>query len=66
MPRIPLPQPETMSEEQRKVYDDVLRGPRGTMKGPLLAALYSPELADRWQKFGEILRYRTSLPPRHT
>ncbi len=42
MPRIPLPQPETMSEQQRKVYDDVVSGPRGSMKGPLLAALYNP------------------------
>lgn len=66
MPRIPLPRPETMSAEQRKVYDDVVSGPRGSLRGPLLAALYRPELADRWQKFGEILRYRTSLPPRYT
>jgi 4-carboxymuconolactone decarboxylase len=32
--------------------------------GPLRAALHHPELADRWQEFGEILRYRTSLPNR--
>jgi 4-carboxymuconolactone decarboxylase len=32
--------------------------------GPLRAALHHPELADRWQEFGEILRYRTSLPHR--
>ncbi len=66
MPRIPLPQPETMSGKQREVYDDIVRGPRGSVKGPLLAALYSPELADRWQRLGEQLRYRTSLPQRHT
>lgn len=66
MPRIPLPRPETMTEEQRKVYDEVVRGPRGAMQGPLLAALYRPELADAWQKFGAILRYETSLPPRHS
>lgn len=62
--RIPLPDPETMSPEQRAVYDTVVRGPRGAVIGPLRAALHSPELADRWQKLGEFLRYRTSLPPR--
>jgi 4-carboxymuconolactone decarboxylase len=65
LPRIPLPRPETMSEAQRKVYDEIVGGPRGIVRGPLLAALYSPELADRWQRFGELVRYHTSIPPRH-
>ncbi len=63
MPRIPLPTPETMSAEQRRVYDAIVSGPRGTLVGPLRAALHSPELADKWQRLGELLRYRTSLPP---
>lgn len=66
MPRIPLPIPEAMSEEQRKVYEDVVAGPRGALRGPLLAALHRPELADKWQKLGELLRYRTCLAPRHS
>ena len=33
------------------------------MQGPLLAALHRPELAEKWQQLGELLRYRTSLPP---
>ena len=64
MPRIPLPTPETMTPEQRRVYDAVVSGPRGKLQGPLRAALHRPELADKWQQFGEVLRYRTSLPPR--
>ena len=28
------------------------------------AAMHRAELADKWQQLGEILRYRTSLPPR--
>ncbi len=64
MARIPLPTPETMTPEQRRVYDTVVSGPRGVLRGPLLAALHRPELADKWQQFGELLRYRTSLPPR--
>lgn len=62
MPRIPLPSMETMTPEQRRVYDAVVSGPRGELKGPLRAALHRPELADKWQQFGELLRYRTSFP----
>jgi 4-carboxymuconolactone decarboxylase len=62
--RIPLPTPETMTPEQRRVYDAIVSGPRGALRGPLRAALHRPELADKWQQFGELLRYRTSLPPK--
>jgi 4-carboxymuconolactone decarboxylase len=51
-----------MTPEQRRVYDAVVSGPRGELKGPLRAALHRPELADKWQQFGELLRYRTSIP----
>ena len=64
MARIPLFPLENMTEDQRRVYDAVVSGPRGVVVGPLRAALHRPELADKWQQFGEILRYRTSLPPR--
>jgi 4-carboxymuconolactone decarboxylase len=61
--RIPLPSPATLTPEQRRVYDAVVAGPRGKVQGPLLAALHRPELADKWQQLGELLRFRTSLPP---
>ena len=64
MARIPLFPLAEMTPEQRKVYDAVVSGPRGVVVGPLRAALHRPELADKWQQLGEILRYRTSLPPR--
>lgn len=64
MPRIRLPEPESMSPEQRAVYDKVVSGPRGRVQGPLRAAIHNAELADRWQALGELLRYRTSLTPR--
>jgi len=51
-----------MTPEQRRVYDVVVAGPRGALRGPLRAALHRPELADKWQQLGELLRYRTSLP----
>lgn len=64
MARIPLPNPETMTPEQRQVYDAIgsLRG--GHIPMPYRAALHSPELADKWQQIGELLRYRTSVPQR--
>ncbi len=64
MPRITLPAVETLSPEQRRVYDKVVSGRRGQLRGPLRAALHNPELADRWQALGELLRYSTQLPPR--
>ncbi|MEX3969996.1 carboxymuconolactone decarboxylase family protein [Paraburkholderia caribensis] len=66
MARIPLFSPESMTAEQERVYRAVVDGPRGTLVGPLRAALHRPELADRWQRFGEILRYGTTLPARLT
>ena len=42
----------------------MVSGPRGELRGPLRAALHRPELADKWQQLGELLRYRTSLPAR--
>jgi 4-carboxymuconolactone decarboxylase len=53
-----------MTPEQRRVYESIVSGPRGELRGPLRAALHRPELADKWSQFGELLRYRTSLPAR--
>ena len=64
MARIPLVTPESLTADQRVVYDKIVAGPRQKIVGPLRAALHSPELADRWQHLGEFLRYRTSLPAR--
>ncbi len=63
MPRIPLPAPEQMSPAQRAVHDAVVSGPRGQMVGPLRAVIHSPDLAGRWSRLGEFLRYSTCLPP---
>lgn len=64
MARIQLPSLESMTPEQRQVYDAIgsLRG--GHIPMPYRAALHNPELADKWQQIGELLRYRTSLPQR--
>lgn len=61
-PRIPLPGPDEMNAAQRAVYDKIVSGPRGTLVGPLRAALHNPSLADAWQALGQVLRFETSLP----
>lgn len=62
--RISFPTPETMTEAQLEVYEQIVSGPRRTLVGPLRAALHNPELADRWQRLGQVLRFETSLPTR--
>lgn len=64
MPRIPLPEPDEMTDAQRAVHASVVTGKRGKMIGPLRAVIHSPELARRWSAIGEFLRYDTCLPPR--
>lgn len=64
MPRIPLFPHDTMDDAQRAVLERIVSGPRGRIQGPLRAALHNPELADRWQALGALLRYGTTLPPR--
>ncbi len=64
MSRIPILTPDLMTADQKRIHDAVVSGPRGMLVGPLRAAIHRPELADKWQQFGELLRYRTSLPAR--
>jgi 4-carboxymuconolactone decarboxylase len=66
MSRIELPTPESMDLAQKEVYDKIVSGPRGKIQGPLRAAIYNAELADKWQALGALLRYKTSLTPRHS
>ena len=65
-----------MTPEQRAVADAIMKGPRASVGSPAAAAgatsLSSPfnvwnrkpELADRLQRVGEYIRFRSSLPPR--
>ncbi len=64
MARIPLPTRDEMTPEQATVHDRVVSGPRGTIIGPLRAAIHNPELAAAWSALGEVLRFRTCLPKR--
>ena len=61
MPEIPL---DKMTTAQRSIADAIMTGPRKRMSGPFNAWLRSPELADRLQKVGEYIRFKTSLDHR--
>jgi 4-carboxymuconolactone decarboxylase len=61
MPRIDT---TALTPPQQKVYDAIVSGPRGAVRGPLAVWLASPELADKAQSLGAFCRYGTSLPPR--
>lgn len=61
MSRLQPVEPSKLTPEQRKVHDAIATGPRGGVRGPFLALLHVPELADRIQHLGELIRYDTSL-----
>jgi len=63
-PRFKTLTPETMTPEQRRVAEAIVKGPRAGMRGPFNALLRSPALADKAQQLGEHVRFKTSLPPR--
>ncbi len=64
MTRIPLPSVDELAAEQRRVHDAIGALRKGHVPIHYRAALCNPELANRWQQIGELLRYRTSLPRR--
>jgi 4-carboxymuconolactone decarboxylase len=63
-PRFPDLMREQMSDEQKRVYDDLVAGPLGGIVGPLGVLLRIPELADCVQKLGLQLWFKKSLPAR--
>jgi 4-carboxymuconolactone decarboxylase len=64
MPRLGEIDRARMSEEQRRVADDIKSGPRGGLAGPFWPWLRSPEMAERAQKLGELVRFHSTLAPR--
>ena len=61
MARLKEVETDKLTPAQRKVYDAIAGGPRGAVRGPFLALLHAPELADRIQHLGELIRYNTTL-----
>lgn len=54
-----------MTPDQRRVAQGIASGPRGSwQRGPFKALLRSPDIADRIQKVGEFVRFKSSIEPR--
>jgi 4-carboxymuconolactone decarboxylase len=53
---------DQLSPAQRRVYDDIVKGPRGSVRGPFVPLLGSPGIADHAQKLGAYIRYESKLP----
>ena len=71
MSRLDVIEPDNMSAEQRRVYSDIVSGPRGAihgrsigLSGPFNAWIRSPVLADHAQQLGSFLRCHSQLPGR--
>ncbi len=61
-PRFPKLSTEQMTPEQRKVAEVISAGPRGEVRGPYIALLHHPALAQHLQSLGEQLRWKSTLP----
>lgn len=64
MTRLPDLPRDAMTDEQRRIYDEIISGPRGKVEGPLGIWLHSPGLADIAQKLGAYARFDSRLEPR--
>ncbi len=62
--RFPDIPPGQMSPEQKAIYEAIASGPRKNAAGPFQAWLRSPPAAERLQKVGEYVRFKSSLAPR--
>ena len=60
--RFPLLTEATMTPRQLESYQAIVSGPRQGARGPFNALLRSPDAADRVQKVGEYVRFRSSIP----
>lgn len=63
MRRMPPLSREEMDEEQKRVVDKIVAGPRKGFYGPFVPLLHSPKLLDRVQELGLLCRYQSSFPP---
>ena len=64
MSRIPELSAESMNDQQRAIFDEIVSGPHGRVVGPYPAWLQSPELARRVRSLSEFIRFQSSLPER--
>jgi 4-carboxymuconolactone decarboxylase len=75
-PRMPRLRPEQLTKDQRRLYNEMLDGPRtqgrrrffpmtdadGVLAGPFNAMLASPSVGTALQRLGVVIRYQSDLP----
>lgn len=59
-------QQSELNEAQRRVWNDIVAGPRGSVPPPAHVWLRSPGLAEHAQRLGAHVRFGTDLSPRLT
>ena len=59
--RFPILTLADMTPAQRAVHDEIASGPRGGLRGPFIALLHNPPLAQHLQGLGEYLRFNTGM-----
>jgi hypothetical protein len=62
--RMPLIPEEKLTDAQRKAGADIASSPRGSVRGPFVAMMGSPGLANRMQQLGEFIRFECELDKR--
>lgn len=62
--RLPAFDLEHATPQQRALLEDILSGPRGSLNGPFVSWIHSPELGQLAQRLGAYCRYETGLPVR--
>ncbi|MEQ1881422.1 MAG: carboxymuconolactone decarboxylase family protein [Burkholderiales bacterium] len=62
--RMPPLLPDQLTEAQKQAAAEISAGPRGSVFGPFVPLLRSPEFMSRLQKTGEYLRFNNVLGPR--
>ena len=55
---------DNLTPPQQAVADAIAGGPRGSLRGPFVPWLLSPDMADPAQRLGAFLRFGSVLPPR--
>jgi 4-carboxymuconolactone decarboxylase len=63
-PRMPTIADADLTAEQRKAIADIVSGPRGSLVGPFIPLLRSPDFMSRLQKTGEYLRFNSVFETR--
>ena len=56
--------PDTLTPEQKPVYEAIAAARKGSVPKPFHVFLQSPQLTDKAQQLGALLRYETGLSPR--